>query len=176
MPKILQKKCKYQGRIFRIEELKIKFGKRIVYWEIVDTKDPGGVVVVPVDKNKNVYFVRQYRAAWRRKILNLPGGVVEQGKSVKAVVQEELEEEIGLRAKKITFLARTRLLPGYITGFSDLYLAQGLTPSVKKGDEVERLEVINMPWKKAIAMIKDGKIFETRTIAALLFVDRFYKF
>ena len=60
MEKVLNKKVVYKGRVLRVVEKEIDFGNgRIGKWETMYTEPGQGVSVLGIDKDDNVYLVRQ---------------------------------------------------------------------------------------------------------------------
>ncbi|MCJ7829685.1 ADP-ribose pyrophosphatase, partial [Patescibacteria group bacterium] len=100
-PKILSRKIKYRGLWAEIEEAKIRLSDgKIVRWETIIA--PDAVVIVPIDKEKNIYLVKEWRATWEKEILQVPAGTC-KGKTKKEILKQannELREEVGLGAKK----------------------------------------------------------------------------
>ena len=67
-----------QGRVFKIrrDHLKTPEGRETKL-EIIE--HGGSVVIVPIDQDGNVIFVRQYRHATGQDILELPAGTRDDG-------------------------------------------------------------------------------------------------
>ncbi|MCI9366693.1 MAG: NUDIX hydrolase, partial [Oscillospiraceae bacterium] len=81
---------------------------------------PGGVAVVPLDRDGNVYLERQFRYPYRKVVTEIPAGKLEPGEDPFDAIQRELQEEIGATAARWDAL-------GYImpsVGYTDemLYL------------------------------------------------------
>jgi len=55
----------------------------------------------------------------------------------------------------------------------ELWLARGLEKRAAKLDAGEFLEVLALPFEEAVAMIRDGRITDAKTIAGLLWVKAF---
>ena len=61
----------YHGRVFALQQDEVSLPDgRVVQLDIVN--HPGAVVLVPVDAQGNVWFVRQYRHAAGIEMLELP--------------------------------------------------------------------------------------------------------
>jgi len=156
-PKILSKKLKYKGIWSDIEEANVRLATgKIVKWESVLALD--AVAIVAINNEKNIYLSREWRSAWEREILEIPVGQV-KGKTEKEMIKQarnELREEVGLDAKKweklTTFLtgARQRIK-------IHVYLAQNLFKSKKKNSDSEIIEVVKMPFQKALKLFLSGK-------------------
>lgn len=161
-PKIVGlEKTKYESSRLAIRAAKIKFpGKKSVEWEYVEHS--GVVGVIPVDKEGNVYLVKEWRLAWKREVLQIPAGVYD-GRSEKKRVKQahnELREETGMDAKRMTKLgsfyggANIKYVP-------HLYLARDLFPYPKKPDDDEFVTVVKMPFAKAYKLFVTGKEMTT---------------
>ncbi len=74
----LRSEVGYRGRAFTVRKdtLKLPNGRETVY-DIID--HPGAVTIIPVDKDGNIYFVRQFRPATGEVLLELPAGTLENG-------------------------------------------------------------------------------------------------
>jgi ADP-ribose pyrophosphatase len=157
--KIISRKIIFRGNFFNIVSDKVKLpNKRIVNWHIIDwTHD--SVVIVPIDDKNNVYLSKEWRTAWKKKIIIIPaGGVKTNAKEEENTKQahNELREEIGFDAKKIEKLA-TVLDQSKVRHRFHIYLATGLFKSTKKRDVDEIIEVVKIPIKKAYEMFLTGK-------------------
>ena len=133
------------------------------------TKFPVTVSIVPVDKEGNVYLVREWRIAWERQILQLPAGVCEDGKeeenpSIRA--RKELEEETGVSAGKLEKLVSAGVSANS-NGMHHIFLATDLKETGRNLDENEIIEVVKMPIGKALKMFIDGELTTAYTILGL---------
>ena len=90
------------------------------------------------------------------------------GEDPLATAQRELEEETGYVAAEWSRLGVIHNAIGYSDEGIELYLAQGLEKRAAKLDAGEFLEVFDASWEEAIAMVRDGRITDAKTIAALL--------
>ena len=55
----------------------------------------------------------------------------------------------------------------------EMYLARGLEKREAKLDDGEFLEVLALPMAQALAMVRDGRITDAKTVAALLWAKTF---
>lgn len=160
-PKILSKKLSYKGNWFKTEEtiVRLTTGK-VAKWERIII--PDGVVIVPIDKEKNIYLSKEWRVAWEKEILQLPAGQC-NGKTKKEILKQarnELREEIGLDAKKWKKLI-TCGLSSRERGKIHIFLAQNLFDSKKAREDGEIIEVVKMPFKKAYQLLFRKKVLTT---------------
>lgn len=91
----------YNGRILnlKVDEVELPDGGTS-FRELVDHKQ--GVGILPVRGNR-IIFVRQFRKAIEKVILEIPAGLVEAGEDPKEAAVRELQEEIGLKPWICTF-------------------------------------------------------------------------
>jgi ADP-ribose pyrophosphatase len=159
---------RYASSRIRVKTATIEFPKRTVEWDYVEC--PDAVLALALDEKKNVYLVREWRVAWKKEVLQIPGGIC-FGTTEKArltQLRNELREEIGMDSKKITKLA-TFYASAAIRLRFHVYLAENLYPSSKPADEGEYLEVIKMPFKKAYNLFVSGKeLTPSSTLVAFL--------
>ena len=128
----------------------------------------GSVIIVPVDKNGNLLFVRQYRHAAGMDLLELPAGTLEEGEDPAECAAREIREETGFAADKIEKIGDFYLAPGYSTEFMHLYLARELRYDPLEADADEFLSVETIPFAEAIQMAERGEMPDAKSLAALL--------
>lgn len=130
---------------------------------------PGAVAVIPFVDKKNIILVSQYRYPVGRLTWEIPAGKLDKGEKPSVCVGRELEEETGFKAKKIVKLISYWPTPAFANEVLHVYAAFGLTETQKSPDEDEFIEHKIMPFKKALELVKKGKIMDSKTIIALLF-------
>ena len=130
----------FEGRVFNLRQDRVLYpdGRRIQL-DIVDHRD--AVTILPLDSDGQIWFVRQYRHAAGRELLELPAGVAEPGEDVLVSAQRELREEIGMGAKNLQKIGGFFLAPGYSTEYMHVFLATELYPSSLPGDESELIRI-----------------------------------
>jgi len=156
----------YQGRVFnvRCDVINLPNGKSV---ELDIVEHPGAVVLVPVDDQGNLWFVRQYRHAGQVELLELPAGSLESGESPEACALREVREEIGMAAGHIEKIGEFFMAPGYSTEFVHVYLATDLRPSPLAADDDEFLSVEILPIGQVFEMVEAGQIHDCKTLASL---------
>jgi ADP-ribose pyrophosphatase len=156
-----------QGRAFKIrrDTLKTPDGRETKL-EIVD--HGGSVVIIPVDDEKNMLFVTQYRHAAKADLLELPAGTREEKERFEECAAREIREETGMEAGRLQKVGGFYLAPGYSTEFMVVFLATDLKENPLSADEDEFLQVEKIPVKKAVAMAEQGEVPDAKSLAALL--------
>ena len=156
-----------QGRVFKLRRdyLKTSEGREIKL-EIIE--HGGSVVIVPIDQEGNMIFVRQYRHATGKDILELPAGTRDDDEPHEECAARETREEIGMEAGKLEKVGDFYLAPGYSTEFMEVFLATNLKDNPLDPDEDEILVVEKIPVKKVFEIARAGKIQDAKSLAALL--------
>lgn len=173
LPEIIQRDVVAQSRLFRVESLQLRFsnGEERVYERI-----PGGnrhaVMIVPVLNNDTLLLIREYAAGTHAYELGFPKGLVDAGETDAEAANRELQEEIGMAARQLSFLKQVSLAPGFMNARMAIFLAQDLFPQQLTGDEPEPLEIISWPLKEAEALLDHPQFHEARSVAALLLLLR----
>ena len=168
LPKILDKRWREPGEMFKIQELNLEFsnGKLRTYYRM-SPRGLGAVIIVPMKDEDTVLLAREYAAGLHRYEIGLPKGRLEKGESVLEAAQREMKEEIGFGANRLEFLTTLSLAPGYMTHLTHIVLARDLYPEKLEGDEPEELEVIPWPIADLTTLTAREDCTEGRTIAAL---------
>lgn len=163
--KLLKSKIVYPGHAFtiRVDTLRLPDGRE-AQLDIVE--HIGSVIILPVDAEGNLLFVRQYRQAAGLELLELPAGTLELNEAPEACARREIREETGMAAGKMDHLGGFYLAPGYSTEFMNVYLATDLHHDPLEADADEFLSVESLPLAEALALCDHGKILDAKTLAA----------
>jgi len=163
-----------QGRVFKIrrDTLKTPDG-RDTKFEIIE--HGGSVIIIPIDSDGNIHFVRQYRHAAGIDLLELPAGTRDGDEPYEDCAAREVREETGMEAGKLQKVGEFYLAPGYSTEFMVVYLATDLKNNPLEADDDEFLEVEKIPIQKAFELAGQGKMPDAKSLAALLLVKPYLK-
>src|SRR3990170_5118360 len=112
----------FKGRAFAIRRdlLKTPDGRETKF-DIVE--HGGSVVILPIDENGNLLFVRQYRHAAGMELLELPAGTRDGDEPYETCAAREIREETGFAAGKLEKVGEFYLAPGYSTEFMAVFIA-----------------------------------------------------
>ena len=156
-----------QGRAFKIRRdyLKTPHGQE-TRLEIIE--HGGSVVIIPIDEEGNILFVRQYRHATGQDMIELPAGTRDGNEPYEECAAREIREETGMGAEKLEKVGEFYLAPGYSTEFMAVFLATNLNHNPLAADEDELLSVEKIPVRKAMEMAQNGEMLDAKSLAAFL--------
>jgi len=165
--KTLSREEIYRGRVVELHRDRILLpdGRESVR-EVME--HPGGVTVLPMDEQGNVYCVRQYRYPVGKHLLEAPAGKLEPGEDPLECAVRELSEETGFTADEPIDLGRIYPSPGYSAEILYLYLARGLHAGEMHLDEGEFLDVEKHSLDELTELVMRGELSDGKTVAAVL--------
>lgn len=134
------------------------------------------VLILPVDKDGNVYLVKQFRYAFRDESIDVPCGCVDARELPLVAAKRELSEELGITAKKWTALGRTKISPSQIENTTHYFLAEDLSFGNAHLDETEDITSLKVSLEKALEMVEEGEIVDETSsfliLKAKMFLDK----
>ena len=130
-------------------------------------KHPGGVCVAAIDAEDNIAFVRQYRYAMAQEVLELPAGKIDEGESPEECGRRELMEEAGMTAENFIPLGIMYPTPGYSNEGIYMFLAENAVRGEANPEEDEFLDVVFLPFEKALYQSLTGAINDAKTVICL---------
>jgi ADP-ribose pyrophosphatase len=135
----------------------------------------GAVVVLAFTPEDNVLLIKNRRYAVGQILLELPAGTLERNEDPINCAGRELLEETGYLAGRLKVIGNFFTSPGILSEKMYAYAAYDLTQSTAALEEGEEIELVPAPFDEAIEMIRDGRIIDGKTIAALLMYERFHR-
>lgn len=165
--KTLSSEQKFDGKIVKlyVDQIELEDGKQS-FREVI--KHPGGVCVLPLDDEGNVLFVKQYRYPHHKILLEIPAGKLEYGENHSECGLRELKEETGCTCDSYEYLGSLIPTPAYCGEVIHMYLARGLHYGEQKLDAGEFLDITKIPLDKAVEMVMNNEIEDSKTQIALL--------
>ncbi|SEJ18066.1 NUDIX domain-containing protein [Sphingomonas sp. OV641] len=133
------------------------------------TEHPDWAIVIAVDEDDRLLLVDQYRHGWGITSRELPTGAVDPDDADPiAAGQRELLEETGYGGGEWTLVATLAPNPANQSNRCYALLARGVRQLAKPKDEpTERLRLIALPVKEAMAIARTGGIVQAMHVAAL---------
>lgn len=158
MNKLIKTETKYDGRRFKIiqKQYEREDGLKIIR----DCVEPGdAVIIIAVNENDEVFFIEQYRETIENVALELPAGMIEKNEDLEEAARRELEEETGIKAKRIEYLTSCFTSAGYTAEKIYIYLAKDLEYGNQHLDETEEiLNIRKIHIEDAMKMILEDKM------------------
>ena len=157
----------FDGKVVKLykDKAELEDGS-IVSRELI--RHPGGMCVVPLDDEGNVYMVRQFRYPFQTQLIEIPAGKLEYGEDQRQCGLRELKEEAGAECAKFTYLGKLYPTVAYDSEVIHMYLAQDLSFGEQHLDDDEFLDVFKVPFDKAVEMVMNGEILDSKTQLAIL--------
>jgi 8-oxo-dGTP pyrophosphatase MutT (NUDIX family) len=128
------------------------------------------VGVVALDDQDRIVLVGQHRYTLDAYSWEIPEGGVPDGETPLDGAKRELHEETGVQAASWQELARLTLSNSVTDECGVLYLATGLTVGGNHPDPTEALELQWVSLSHAAEMIRDGRITDALSVAAIALV------
>ncbi len=132
---------------------------------------PGAVMVIGLLDDGRVVLERQYRHPMRAVMLEFPAGKLDPGEGSLACAQRELLEETGYRAREWAFAGRLAPTIAYSDEIIDIWFARGLSAGERALDDGEALDVIDANPDELLAMCRDGRIVDCKTLVGALWLQ-----
>ncbi len=157
-----------------------KFGKALISQQFSKPGKPGETIefclfdwpvipsiVMPVTNELEVVAIKQFRYGANRVIIEFPGGNPKPGQSPEDVAHAEVEDETGYKVGDLVLLAPPIFFePAFMVAPYHPFLARYCTPTGRqKLDEEEYLEVMKVPLREWILMIRAGEVQDSKSIA-----------
>lgn len=163
--KTIEREEIFSGRIvnLRVDKVLLPNGKTS-FREVVEHRQ--GVGILPIDGDR-IIFVKQYRKAIERVIVEIPAGLVEEGENPKDAAVRELQEEIGLKPTRLKWIGEIWPTPGCCNEKTVLYVAEHFIDHAEKPDDDEFIEKVVLPIKTVKALYKRGLFTDAKTVCAL---------
>ncbi|MGN1037053.1 MAG: NUDIX domain-containing protein [Ruminococcus sp.] len=169
--KTLSSETIYEGVIFTVKKDSAELENGTVARRDIILHS-GGVCVIPVTENNEIFMVKQYRYPFHEITCEVPAGKLNYGENHAECGKRELLEETGCTCSEYIYLGEMYPTPAYNTEITHMYLAKGLEYKKQNLDEDEFLDVVKIPLEKAIQMVMDNEIKDGKTQLVILKASR----
>lgn len=132
----------------------------------------GACAMIPLDKEGNIVLERQWRHPLRRSFWEIPAGKIDPSEDELDCAKRELLEECGITAKTWKRLGLINNAIGYSNEHIVIYLAEDLTYGEQELDPGEYLELYRVPLKEAVAMCRDGRVTDVKTLVGIFWLEK----
>jgi ADP-ribose pyrophosphatase len=159
-------KCRLELHHLENEETHARHHREVVV-------HPGAVLVMGFLDDNRVFLIRNRRYAVNETLIELPAGTLDKNEDPMNCAGRELLEETGYLAGRIKPLLTFYTSPGILSERMYVFAAYDLQKQNTALEEGEDIEVLPVEWDEAMTLATDGQIQDGKTIAALLWYDRF---
>ena len=142
----------FRGKLLAVyqDEVSLPDGKTSIREYI---RHPGAAVMVPLREDGKIIFLRQFRYALVKVLVELPAGKLDPGENPEATAKRELAEEIGYTSHHLTRLGIIHPCIGYSDEQIVVFLAEGLTRLKAESESDEFVEPFELTLPEALALI-----------------------
>lgn len=137
----------------------------------------GAVILLYNQEQKSVILTRQFRLPSfvngnpSGMLIEACAGLLDKD-SPEDCIRREVEEETGYKVSHVRKIFEAYMSPGSVTEILYFFIAEyAASMKVHEGGgvehEQEEIEVLELPFEKALAMIDDGEIRDAKTIMLL---------
>ena len=152
-------------RVFKVREDLANNGDKTGKFYVIES--PDWVNVVAVTKASEVVLIEQFRHGTGEVILEIPGGMIDDGEKAEAAARRELLEETGYSAKEFVFLGKSRPNPAIQNNWLYHFAAIDAEKTEDiKFDEHESLVTRLYPVEAIPSLIESGEITHSLVLAA----------
>ncbi len=164
--KVNNKATLYEGRVFKLLRENVTLTNGVTV-DLDIIHHPGAAAMVPMSDDDNVILIKQYRHALRDFIWEIPAGTLDHNETPLECAKRELIEETGFSASTWEKLGEITPVPGYSNERIHMFCASDLVPAQQDLDKDEVLDVHEIPLDKAVEMIHEGAIQDSKTISGI---------
>lgn len=164
----------YQGTVLKVYKDHMKFSNgNTEDWDFIH--HDGAAAVIPVMDDGKILMVKQYRNALERDTLEIPAGKLNDPDEEGIVcASRELKEETGYSSDDLEWLLTIRTTVAFCDERIEVFVARNLIPGEQHLDEDEFVDVKAYKLEELKEMIFEGKIQDSKTMAAILAYESKY--
>ncbi|WP_426061816.1 NUDIX hydrolase [Hymenobacter sp. B1770] len=172
--KTLHSELVFEHRWYRLRRDTVELPTGQVLDDYFVSVRPNVVLTFPLTADNQVVFVRQYKHGLGQVLLELPGGVIDEGEIVPAdAARRELLEETGYTADALEPLLQVSDNPTKDTNLIHYFLARNVRQVAAQAlDETEAIEVVTIPLDRVEEMVLRGDIRVAGSVALCLLALR----
>ena len=164
----------YEGTVIKVYKDHMKFANgNTAVWDFIH--HDGAAAVIPVMDDGKILMVKQYRNALERDTLEIPAGKLDDPDEEGIVcASRELKEETGYSSDDLEWLLTIRTTVAFCNERIEVFVARNLIPGEQHLDEDELVDVKAYKLEELKEMIFEGKIQDSKTMAAILAFESKY--
>ena len=122
-------------------------------------ENPDWVNIVALTKNREVVLIEQFRHGTENVILEIPGGLIDEGEKPEIAARRELTEETGFEPQEMIYLGKSYPNPAIQSNTIYHYLALDCEKTgTENFDEHESISTKLFPIEEVPRLVEEGKI------------------
>ncbi len=155
----------FSGRLLNLDVLEVALtdGRR-ARREVI--RHPGAVAVLARAPDGRYVFVRQFRKAVERELLEIVAGTLEPSEEPEACARREIREETGFEAGRIVKMGEAFAVPGYSSERIVFFYAELQPGGAADPDPDEQLDLVLLDEREVQALIANAQLYDMKTWAA----------
>ena len=135
-------------------------------------ENPDWVNIIALTQDKQVVLIKQFRHGAEEIILEIPGGMIDEGEDVETAARRELLEETGYSSNEFILLGKSRPNPAIQTNWMYHYLALDCAKTQETAfDEHESLLTKLASLSEVENLIKSGEITHSLVLAGFYYLN-----
>jgi 8-oxo-dGTP pyrophosphatase MutT (NUDIX family) len=171
---VISSRSAYRNPWISVREDKvIRPGGKEGYFGVIEMK-AGSSVLALTEKNE-VYLVKEYKYGIERDSTEVMSGALEADETPLEAAKRELKEELGLEATEWVDLGVVDPFTTVVHSPNYMFLAMGVKEGDNSPDEGEVLEVLRVPFLKAVDMAMHSEITHSASCVLILKADKYLR-
>lgn len=155
----------YKGPIFTLEQFEVEINNKKYQRDVL--KHVPAVAILAKYHNEFI-FVKQLRYGIMQETLEIPAGLVDDNESMIDACSRELQEEIGLKPKKLKHLYSLYAVPAYCDEIVHIFYCDEFEENHLPLDDDEEIEIVKMTENQIITELnKPNTLFDMKTVIAI---------
>jgi ADP-ribose pyrophosphatase len=131
-----------------------------------------GVCVIPVDQAGVCFLTKEFHYAVGRDTIEGISGGIEDGETAEIAAARELQEEVGIVAKKLLCLGTVDPLTAALSSPTVTFLATELSFTETNPEVTEKIERVELPFERVVEMVMSSEITHGPSCVAILKASR----
>ncbi|WP_107687827.1 NUDIX hydrolase [Neisseria wadsworthii] len=157
----------FNGTFVSIAQDKVRLPNGNESFRIV-IRHPGAACILAVTPDDKVVFVRQWRYACDKAMLEFPAGKLEEGEDPAVCALRELAEETPFEAERVELMRTFYTAPGFCDEKMYLYRAVNVSQTSQlEPDQDEFVETVVLSREEVLQALKNGEIEDAKTVIGL---------
>lgn len=164
----------FKSRFVKVYKDKVRLPASQIIDDFYTVTIPNGAMICALTDDGDIILKKEYRYACNADIVECPAGMFEDHENDPLLVaKRELLEETGYTSDNWLYLGGSRESSSKLTNTMHLFLAQNcFKTSEQKLDDTESIDLLKIPFNKAVDMVMIGEIIANSTAHLILKVAR----